>query len=128
MPPIPEGLSVARDPSGKGLLASWWGVQLAHVESNPEVPGGLVVVALAAPSAFTHEGIGTLNGWLPVAGPDDLRQALGEPTEQEQWEAHLGQVSDADTGTCWCGQTIYRTNVDGQWHHREALGHEARPA
>lgn len=122
MPPIPEGLSLVRDPSGRGLLVCWWGTQIARVDSNPDVLGGLVVRETCRPSAFSHEGIGTLNGWLPVASPDDLTQALGEPPVQT-----TGPTSD-DVGTCWCGQTIYRTNVDGTWHHREKLGHEARPA
>lgn len=124
MPPIPEGLTVTRDPSGRGLLASWWGVQVATVASNPDVPGGLHVTQTASASAFTSEGIGTLNGWLPVASPDDLLQALGEPTTAERWAQAVAAAPES--GTCWCGQQIIR--VGEVWQHAEPQGHEARPA
>jgi hypothetical protein len=38
--------------------------------------------------------------------------------------------TDADVGTCaHCGRTIYRTNMDGRWHHptRVPNPHAAQP-
>lgn len=40
-------------------------------------------------------------------------------------------MSDADVTTCRvCGGTLFRTNIDGHWHHRDLPddGHDPEPA
>jgi hypothetical protein len=40
----------------------------------------------------------------------------------------MRQPIDADVSTCTvCGETIFRTNVDGNWHHRREGDHAPEP-
>lgn len=81
--PIPDGLTIERDLSTgepKGLLAFWWTVPLARVDHDAAT--GEIVVSVYVDkqdeTPFISEGVGTLNGWLAVAMPDDVKAALGE--------------------------------------------------
>lgn len=40
-----------------------------------------------------------------------------------------GLTPDSDLSTCQtCGSDLYRTNVDGRWHHPREADHEPHPA
>jgi hypothetical protein len=79
--PIPEGLGIARDLSTgepKGLLAFWWTVPIARVDHDATTGEIVVTVTAENVTSFVNEGVGTLNGWLHVAMPEDVLGALEE--------------------------------------------------
>lgn len=83
MSKIPEGLGVARDMTSgepKGLLAFWWTVPIARVDHDKETGDIVVTVTAVNVTSFVNEGVGTLNGWLGTASPQDVLEALDEPT------------------------------------------------